>query len=150
MTRFLAASVFALAIAVTPLSSSAQDSARSNADTLSQHDPVEQNTTAGVGAAADFGTVISAIQNSGEIARQIRTLGDVSNLRIVRVSDIANAASAPALENAIRQNLRQVEELRSAMKENTILFEHLQQEGIQADDAVAATETGGQLVVYIR
>jgi len=110
----------------------------------------DQGTTAATGDAADFGTVISAIQASGDTAQKVRNLGDVSNLRVVRVSDIANTDSVQALENALRQNREAVEELRSAVKENAALSRRLQQEDVQADEVVTATETGGQFVVYVR
>ena len=107
-------------------------------------------TTAATGDADDFGTVISAIQASGDTAQKVRNLGDVSNLRVVRVSEIANTDSVQALENALRQNREAVEELRSAVKENAALSQRLQQEDVQADEVVTATETGGQFVVYVR
>jgi len=110
----------------------------------------DAGTTAAIGTTADFGTVISAIQTSREISQRIRDLSDVSDVRIIRVSDIANEDSVAALDNALRQNREDVEALRSAIQENAQLSEQLQQDDVQADDVLAAVDTGGQLVVYIR
>ena len=109
----------------------------------------DAGTTAATGA-TDFGTVISAIQSSRELSQQIKNLNDVSDVRIIRVSDIANEDSAAALDNALRQKREDVEALRSAIQEKDQLSEQLQQDDVQADDVLAAVDTGGQLVVYIR
>ncbi|WEX11367.1 hypothetical protein [Chelativorans sp. AA-79] len=110
----------------------------------------DESVTDVIGGKTNFGTVVSAIQTSGEMADEIEGLTDASRVEIIRVSDITEGGSAGALENALARNRSEVDALRSAVKANEALSEKLRQQQVRDDDVVAAAEIDGQLVVYVR
>jgi uncharacterized NAD-dependent epimerase/dehydratase family protein len=111
---------------------------------------VDTGTTAATGGATNFGAVISAIQTNRDVAGDIEAIADVSVVQIIRVSDIADEESTPALDNALAQNADGVETLRAAVEANAALSARLNEERIAIDDVVAAAETDGGLVLYVR
>src|SRR5690606_38698553 len=86
---------------------------------------VDAGTTASTGGPRSFGAVIAAMQESSEAAPDVANVTDASQVEIIRVRDIAEAESTPALEDALSQNEAAVEELQAAVAANATVMDRL-------------------------
>ncbi|RUM99545.1 hypothetical protein EET67_01180 [Pseudaminobacter arsenicus] len=111
----------------------------------------DAGTTGSVSADVNFDDVISSIRNAKSDADQIGTLTEASNVKVVKVGDLATGENATALETALSENKEQVTELQAAVEANTALKAELEKQQVQASSVVAAkTEADGSITVFVQ
>jgi hypothetical protein len=148
MKRSLAtALLIASALALPAL---AEDAAKPKMDQGAQTQ-TDTNTTASTNADANFGSVISAIQAGKSSATSIQGLTTVSNVKVVKVSDLAKGNSMEAFDNAVSKNQADITNLQTAIGANAALKAKLNEQSITAADIVAANvEADGSVTVYVK
>lgn len=116
-------------------------------------DSAEQDVTGSVNgsanAHANFGSLISSLNNASAQAQQIRGLTNVGEVMLVDASSLTRGSRANALNNALSRS--QVSELRDALSSNQAIANVLAENNISVDDVLSArVMADGQVVVYTR
>lgn len=110
---------------------------------------VDTGTTASTGAAT-MDSLKSAMEGNEATVSSIKSMSDVSNVNIVRTSELSQGADASALDNAMETNQSQIDDLQAAINENDALKSKLEEQNIDVSNVVAAqTGADGSLTVYI-
>jgi len=112
-----------------------------------------QATTQGAGkqraGQANFGNLISALNNVNVQAQNIQALNNINAVDVVDVNNVLNGTRVNALNNAINRNNVQV--LQDAIKNNEVVKNALNDLNINIGDVVAVNVlSGGDLVVFSR
>lgn len=110
---------------------------------------VDTSTTASTGTKADLGTVLSAIQASGNTATAIQTMTTVGAVNIVKLSPTGN--DKQALDKAVDDNQADITGVQAAIMANSALKTKLDAETIDTSAIVAARiESDGSVTVFVR
>jgi hypothetical protein len=99
---------------------------------------------------ANFGNVISALNNVSAQVQNVRALNDV-NVVAVDVEDVLSGNNVQALNNALNRNDVDINVLRDAINNNDVLVEALEDANIAITDVIAVNVlSGGDVVVFTR
>jgi hypothetical protein len=140
-TAFLAASALAAP-------AFAQDAPPAHGGATATTDP---GLTASTGAAADFETVLAAIRAGKTNVGAIDSMSSVSEVEVVRITDLVGGTDAQALETAVAENQADIEALQKAIEGNMALKAELDANSVAVSDIVAANvEADGSLTVFAR
>ena len=126
----------------------AEDATKTNKNAQTQTDT---GTTASTNADANFGSVISAIQAGKTNVGAIQGLTSVSNVKVVKVSELAKGNNMEALNNAVSKNQADITSLQTAVGANPALKAKLDAQSVVTSDIVAANvEADGSVTVYVK
>ena len=107
---------------------------------------IDGDTTAAIGN--DMNSALSAIEGNSASAQAIMGMEDVSEVNVVRLSEIDGYDQA-AIDDALGANGST--DLQASIESNAALQQHLQQAGVDASSVVAAqVGADGALTVYVR
>lgn len=96
---------------------------------------------------ANFGNVISALNNVSAQIDQINALNQVGEIRVVTVEDTLKGNNVEALNNALNKN--DVNVLRDSLNNNEVIKNAFNDNNVAIDDVVAVEVlSGGDIVVY--
>ena len=100
---------------------------------------------------ANYGQVISSIQNTKKGMADVQAMTSVSSVNVVKISDIADTGNKASLDQALTKNDADITSLRSALTANTSVKTALAQQNVDVN-AVVATDVSkdGVLTVYVR
>lgn len=108
---------------------------------------VDMGTTAAVGAT--FDSAVTAIEGSAATTQSIATMTEVSDVRIVSVSDL-EGHDATAVERAVSENEAGIEDLRAAVDANAALSQEIEAQGVESERVIAAhVEADGAVTVFV-
>jgi hypothetical protein len=100
---------------------------------------------------ANFGNLISALNNVNAQVQNVRALENVNVVDVVDVNNVASGNNVQALNNALNKNDVDINVLRDAIKDNEVLNNALQNANIAVNDVVAVNVlSGGDIVVFTR
>ena len=126
----------------------AQDAPPTSQGATATTDP---GPTASTGAAADFDDVIASIRSGKTNVGAIESLSSVSEVEVVRITDLAGGTDAGALETAISENQADIAALQKAIGGNQALKAELDANAVAVSDIVAANvDADGSLTVFAR
>jgi hypothetical protein len=114
---------------------------------------LQQDVTGSVASSAaryaNFGSLISSINNADAQAQQLRSLSNIGQVTFVDASSLTRGSRAKALDNAL--NRTELSELRTALSSNEALSNVLAANDIELNDVISVrVMTDGDLVVYTR
>ena len=105
---------------------------------------------ASVVANAEFGRVLSSVEEVKLGVTKIKALKKIKNVNIVKVMDIATAENKTTLDTAINKNKGDIASLRSALNSNAPVKTALEDASVDVEAVVAANITSeGMLTVYV-
>jgi hypothetical protein len=126
----------------------AEDATKADKGAQAQTDT---GTTASTGGDDNFGSVISAIQAGKTNIGAIEGLTSVSNVKVVKVSELAKGNNMEALDNGVSKNQADITSLQTAVGANPALKAKLDAQSVMASDIVAANvEADGSVTVYVK
>lgn len=107
-------------------------------------------TTASINSANNQGEIVSLIRSNKKAAADLSAVTAIDDVAVVRI-DSASDASVEAIENAIRDNQAQIDELRTSIEANAELASKLEAEGVAISSVVTArTNVDGTVTVYVQ
>ena len=126
----------------------AEDATKTNKNAQTQTDT---GTTASTNADANFGSVISAIQAGKTNVGALQGLTTVSNVKVVKVNELARGNNMEAFNNAVSKNQADITSLQTTVGANTALKAKLDAQSVTTSDIVAANvEADGSVTVYVK
>jgi hypothetical protein len=126
----------------------AEDTTKADKGAQTQTDT---GTTASTDADANFGSVVSAIQDGKTNISAIEGLKSVSDVKVVKVSELAKGNNMEALDNAVSKNQADITSLQTAVGANPALKAKLDAQSVVTSDIVAANvEADGSVTVYVK
>jgi hypothetical protein len=129
--------------------------AGANQDRQNQHVAGDQETNSQQGRQearqANFGNVISALNNVSAQVQNVNALNDVNVVDAMDVEDVLSGNNVQALNNALNRNDVDINALRDAISNNDVLVEALEEADIAINDVIAVDVlSGGDVVVFTR
>jgi hypothetical protein len=100
---------------------------------------------------ANFGNVVSALNNVSAQVQNVNALNDVKVVDAVDVEGVLSGNNVQALNNALNRNDVDINVLRDAINNNDVLVEALEDANIAITDVIAVNVlSGGDVVVFTR
>lgn len=111
----------------------------------------DARTTGAIGAGANVGAVVSAL-NTGQLGTaELRNATEISSVTVIRIDEMPGGEQQAAIDEALDRHQAEVDDLRAAVEANAELQSELEAEGVSADDVIAAQVNGdGSVTVYVR
>ncbi|TCD14967.1 hypothetical protein [Oricola cellulosilytica] len=110
----------------------------------------DMKTTGSINSANNQGEIVSLIRSNKKATADLSAVTAINDVAVVRI-DSASDASMKAIDNAIRDNQAQIDELRTSIEANAELASKLEAEGVDLSSVVAArTDVDGKLTVYVQ
>lgn len=112
---------------------------------------VDSSTTASTGAAADLGTVMSAIEASRSTAAAIQAMTAVGSVYVVKLSDIISGGDKQALDKAVSDNEADITGVQAPITANSALKKQIDAQTVGISAIVAASiAADGAVTVFVR
>lgn len=135
----------------TGVNTDAQIGAGTTASDGSAAATTDSGITASTSSDANFGLLMSSLNGNVDTAAEIQAMTDVSNVNVVKVSDLAQGNNQVAVNNAISKNAEATTELQTAIEANSALKAELDQQSVDVSSIVAAdVGADGQLTVFVQ
>ena len=117
---------------------------------------VDSNTTVNTGdkttagANANFGTLMSAITADASTAASIQEMTNVSSVKVVKVSALAEGNNQEAVKAALDTNKSAVAKLQAAIAANANLKAKLNEKSVKLSSVVALNmDASGTVIVFV-
>lgn len=118
-------------------------------DTAVQPTGGSSGATASTGATIDGKAAMAAIAGTSDSARHLGTISAVSDIHVVKLSDLAGADPA-ALKEEIAKSKSAISGLRSTLDANAALAAKLKEKSVETKSVVAATvEADGSVTIFV-
>ncbi len=111
----------------------------------------DSGITASTSSDANFGLLMSSLKSNVDTAAEVKAMTDVSNVKVVKVGDLAKGNNEVAVNNAISKNAEATTELQTAIEANSALKSELDQQSVDVSSIIAAdVGADGQLTVFVQ